>query len=104
VFDQIYGDKHNVTTAHYGNNEVGQRRENQQDRIAQGIRSGQLRPGETARLEGQQQSINHAGMRQANGGSLTGADRAAITSGRTMHPRTSTRRSTTRRTCVRKPD
>ena len=78
--NQIYGDKHNANVAHYGNNEVGQRRENQQDRIAQGIRSGQLTPGETARLEGQQQSINHqiAGMRQANGGRLTGAERGAI--------------------------
>ena len=78
--NQVYSDKHNANTAHYGNNEVGQRRENQQDRIAQGIRSGQLRPGETARLERQQQSINHedAGMRQANGGRLTGADRQAL--------------------------
>lgn len=78
--NQVYNDKHNANTAHYGNNEVGQRRENQQDRIAQGIRSGQLRPGETARLERQQQSINHqdAGMRQANGGRLTGADRQAL--------------------------
>src|SRR6516162_8074749 len=33
---QIYQDKHNANTAHYGNNQVGQRRENQQDRIAQG--------------------------------------------------------------------
>ncbi len=36
----IYQDKHNANTAHYGNNEVGQRRENQQDRIANGIRNG----------------------------------------------------------------
>jgi hypothetical protein len=28
--DRIYDDKHNGQTAHYGNNEVGQRRENQQ--------------------------------------------------------------------------
>ncbi|MGA8765923.1 MAG: hypothetical protein WB559_02800, partial [Candidatus Acidiferrales bacterium] len=35
--NRIYDDKHNARTAHYGNNEVGQRRENQQDRIAQGI-------------------------------------------------------------------
>jgi hypothetical protein len=78
--NQIYHDKHNANVAHYGNNEVGQRRENQQDRIAQGIGSGQLTAGETARLEGQQQSINHeiTGMRQANGGRLTGAERTAI--------------------------
>lgn len=78
--DRIYDDKHNAQTAHYGNNEVGQRRENQQDRIAQGIRSGQLTAGESARLERQQQSINHedASMRAANGGRLTGADKAAL--------------------------
>jgi hypothetical protein len=29
VSNQIYKDKHNANTAHYGNNEVGQRRENQ---------------------------------------------------------------------------
>ncbi len=78
--NRIYDDKHNANTAHYGNNEVGQRRENQQDRIAQGIQSGQLKPGETARLERQQQSINRedAAMRHANGGPLTGADKKAL--------------------------
>jgi hypothetical protein len=78
--NRIYDDKHNARTAHYGNNEVGQRRENQQDRIAQGIQSGQLKPGETAHLERQQQSINRedAAMRKANGGILTGADKQAL--------------------------
>jgi hypothetical protein len=80
VSNQIYQDKHNANTAHYGNNEVGQRRENQQDRIAQGVKSGQLTPGETAKLENQQQGINKevSGMRQANGGKLTGADKKAV--------------------------
>jgi hypothetical protein len=54
VSKQIYADKHNANTAHYGNNKVGQRRENQQDRIAQGIKSGQLTAGETAKLEKKQ--------------------------------------------------
>jgi hypothetical protein len=78
--DRIYDDKHDARTAHYGNNEIGERRENQQDRIAQGIRSGELTPGETARLERQQQSINHedASMRAASSGKLTGADKAAL--------------------------
>ena len=78
--NQIYTDKHNANTAHYGNGEIGQRRENQQDRIAQGVNSGQLTAGETARLENQQQGINREGRadRQANGGHLTGADRRAI--------------------------
>jgi hypothetical protein len=78
--NNIYNDKHNADTAHYGNNEVGQRRENQQDRIAQGVKSGQLTAGETAKLEKQQQGINRevGGMREANGGKLTQADKKAV--------------------------
>ena len=78
--NQIYQDKHNAATAHYGNNEIGQRRENQQNRIAQGIRSGQLTPGEASKLENKEQGVNRevAGMRQANGGKLTNADRKAV--------------------------
>ena len=77
---QIYNDKHNANTAHYGNNKVGQRRENQQDRIAQGIKSGQLTPSETAKLEKQQQGINKqvASDRKANGGSLTASQKKQI--------------------------
>jgi hypothetical protein len=78
--NQIHNDKTNANTAHYGNNEVGQRRENQQDRIAQGVKSGQLTAGETAKLENQQQGINKevSGMRQANGGKLTQTDKKAV--------------------------
>jgi len=77
---QIYNDKHNASTAHYGNNKVGQRRENQQDRIAQGIKSGQLTPSETAKVEKQQQGINKqvASDRKANGGSLTASQKKQI--------------------------
>ena len=77
---QIYRDKHNANVAHYGNNKVGRRRENQQDRIAQGIQSGQLTAGETAKLEKQQQGINKqvAADRKANGGRLNGAQRKQI--------------------------
>ena len=78
--NQIYDDKHNANTAHFGNNEAGQRRENQQDRIAQGVKSGQLTAGETARLENQQRGVNRevSGMRQANGGKLSSADKRAV--------------------------
>ena len=78
--NNIYQDKHNANTAHYGNNEVGQRRENQQDRIANGIRSGQLTARESANVEGKEQGINHevAGMRAANGGKLTAGDKAVV--------------------------
>ena len=77
---QIYADKHNANTAHYGNNKVGQRRENQQDRIAQGIKSGQLTPGETAKLEKQQQGINKqvGSDRKANGGTLTASEKKQV--------------------------
>ena len=77
---QIYKDKHNANTAHYSNNKVGQRRENQQDRIAQGIKSGQLTAGETAKLENQQKGINKqvAADRKANGGTLTASEKKQI--------------------------
>src|SRR3984957_9530852 len=80
VSKQIYQDKHNASTAHYGDNAVGQRRENQQDRIAQGIKSGQLTAGETAKLENQQKGINQqvAADRAANGGKLTSAEKAQV--------------------------
>ncbi len=76
----IYTDKHNANQAHYGNNEVGQRRQNQQDRIANGIRNGSMTAGETARTENREQGINqqiHAD-RQANGGKLTGQEKGQI--------------------------
>ena len=77
---QIYNDKHNANTAKYGNNQVGQRRENQQDRIAQGIKSGQLTAGETAKLENQQKGINQQvkADRAANGGKLTTGEKKQV--------------------------
>jgi len=77
---QIYQDKHNANTAQYGNNKVGQRRENQQDRIAQGIKSGQLTAGESRKLENQQKAINQQAKadRAANGGKLTPGEKQQI--------------------------
>jgi len=76
----IYSDKHNAAQAHYGNNEVGQRRENQQDRIANGIRNGSMTAGETARTENREQGINRQTRndRAANGGRLTGQEHRQI--------------------------
>jgi hypothetical protein len=78
--NHIYNDKHNAATQHYGNNEVDARHENQQDRIAQGIKSGQLTPHETAKLEGQESKINREvrNDRKANGGNLTNKEKAKI--------------------------
>lgn len=77
---QIYTDKHNANVAKYGNGVVGQRRENQQDRIAEGIRSGALKPGQTANLENKERALNGeiAGDRAANGGKLTPAQRKQV--------------------------
>jgi hypothetical protein len=66
--------------AHFGNNKVGQRRENQQARIAQGVKSGQLTPAETAKLEKQQKTIHKQVVadRKANGGTLTASEKKQI--------------------------
>ena len=60
--------------------EVAQRKENQQDRIAQGVKSGQLTAGETAHLENKEAAINHETRtdRAANGGKLTPAEKARV--------------------------
>ncbi len=59
---------------------IHQRKENQQDRIAQGVKSGQLTAGETAHLEGREAKINHEvhNDRVANGGKLTAAERRQV--------------------------
>jgi hypothetical protein len=60
---------------------IRQRQENQQDRIANGVKSGQLTAGEAAHLEKNQARINHQvrADRQANGGKLTPQERAQVT-------------------------
>jgi hypothetical protein len=59
---------------------INQRKENQQDRIAQGVKSGQLRAGETAHLERQEAGINkeERGMRAQDNGKLTKQDRKTL--------------------------
>src|SRR6202161_4475321 len=37
---------------------VGQRKENQQDRVANGVQNGSLTPGETTSLEGKEANLN----------------------------------------------
>jgi hypothetical protein len=59
---------------------IAQRKENQQDRIAQGVKSGQLTAGETAKLETKEARVNKEirADRAANGGKLTGAEKAQV--------------------------
>ena len=77
---QIYNDKHNAATQNYGKSEIGQRQTNQQQRIAQGVKSGQLTAGETAKLENQQRGINQQvkADRAANGGKLTQGEKQQV--------------------------
>lgn len=62
------------------NRTVNQRRENQQDRIAQGVRSGQLTARETAHLESREARVNHEirNDRLAHNGHLTARERAQV--------------------------
>jgi hypothetical protein len=70
-----------TTTADPDHGTINQRKENQQDRIANGVNSGQLTPGETANLETKEAGLNkeeHT-MRAEDNGKLTAADRAKLT-------------------------
>ena len=80
VSGRIYRDNHNGATQKYGANEVGARRENQQDRIANGIRSGSLNAGEAAHLEKKEAGINRevAADRKTNGGNLTNQEKRQV--------------------------
>ena len=78
--NNIYQDKHNAASDHFGSGPVGQRKENQQDRIAQGVRSGQLTAGETHNLEAKQTALNGEtrNMRNLNNGKLTAGDKRVV--------------------------
>jgi hypothetical protein len=59
---------------------INQRKTDQQGRIAQGVKSGQLTDGETSRLEHQEAGINkeERGMRAQDNGHLTRSDRRTL--------------------------
>jgi len=60
---------------------INQRKVDQQDRIAQGVKSGELTAGETAHLETQEAGINkeESGMKAQDNGKLTKQDRKTLT-------------------------
>lgn len=69
-----------ATASIAGAGEIQERKENQQQRIGQGVKSGQLTAGETANLERKEAGLNHEerAMRRADGGRLTAGDRRVI--------------------------
>jgi chorismate mutase len=79
-------DKSNFASENHGRpsnaamSRVGERSENQQKRIGNGVASGKMTPHETAKVEKQEQHINqqvHAD-RQANGGKLTSSEKKQV--------------------------
>jgi hypothetical protein len=78
---QIYNQKHDAQTqGGQPKTEIGQRKENQQDRIGQGVQSGELTAGEASRLEGRETALNQEtrDMRALDGGKLTPQDKALV--------------------------
>jgi len=67
-------------TTYAQRHDIAGRKVNQQHRIAQGDRSGQLTPRETAHLENREGAINREehGMRAADNGHLTAQDRHTL--------------------------
>jgi hypothetical protein len=60
--------------------EIKQRKENQQDRIANGVANGSLTPHETANLERKEGTLNREIRRdrRQNGGNLTNNEKAQV--------------------------
>jgi hypothetical protein len=77
----IYKQKHDAQVQNVNRkSEVGERQRLQQERIGQGIKSGQMTAGEAANVERRESAINHEvhNERAANGGRLTGAERRQV--------------------------
>src|SRR5579859_1364635 len=59
---------------------IQDRKENQQDRIANGVKSGELTAGETSNLEKKESNLNQEerDMRKLDNGKLTAADKTTL--------------------------
>ncbi len=81
-----HADRTNFASANGGHpqnlaiSRVGQRANNQQQRIGQGVQSGQMTAHETGNVENREASINHQVRtdRAANGGTLTGQEKQQV--------------------------
>jgi hypothetical protein len=69
-----------MTSAVMQAQEIQQRKENQQDRIANGVANGSLTPHETSNLEHKEAGLNHEIRhdRRQNGGNLTNKEKAQV--------------------------
>lgn len=77
---QIHNYNTNSHTLQTGNTEIGNREQQQQQRIAQGVRSGQVTAGEASKMEGEQQAIQRQihSDKAANGGKLTQSEKQQV--------------------------
>jgi hypothetical protein len=79
-------DKSNFASANHGRpanpamSRVGERADNQQRRIGNGVESGKMNAGETAHVEKQEEHINKQvkSDREANGGKLTPGEKKQV--------------------------
>jgi len=81
VSHDIYQQKHDGQMQNTNpRTEIGQRKENQQKRIGEGIENGSLTPREASRVERKEAALNHETrtMRAQNGGTLTPAEKAKV--------------------------
>ncbi|MGA2601161.1 MAG: hypothetical protein ABSH09_29695 [Bryobacteraceae bacterium] len=64
----------------HADEKIAQRKENQQDRIAQGVKSGSLTPKETGNLEHKEVKLNKEIRtdRKQNGGNLTNNEKKQV--------------------------
>jgi hypothetical protein len=64
----------------HADDKIADRKDNQQDRIAQGVKSGQLTPAETARLETREKNLNQTirADRAGNNGKLTPQEKQQV--------------------------
>jgi hypothetical protein len=69
-----------TATMAFADDKIKDRKQNQQKRIAQGVKSGSLTPKETARLETNEAKLNKEVHqdRKANGGNLTNKEKAQV--------------------------
>jgi len=69
-----------VDPGHPRVNQINQRQENQQDRIANGVKNGKLTPGQAARLERGEQRLENNEKKDmaADGGHLTKQDQRQL--------------------------
>jgi hypothetical protein len=66
--------------AQESNRTINQRKVDQQERVGQGLRSGQMTAGEASHVEHQERAINHEerSMRAEDNGHLTRSDRSVL--------------------------